>query len=349
MESRSVLRRAMDVVGWIATPLVPSHYVELFDPLRATHVRHARVVAVLRETERARTIVLRPGAGWREHRAGQFVTVSVEVDGRFLTRAYSITSSPDRSDGLFTITVTAMGRVSNALVHRTRPGDYVRIGLPEGEFTLPDDRPARLLFVTGGSGITPVRGMLRTLALRKAMPDVVHLHYARSEADVIFGAELRHLAREQASYRFEPRVANAPVFSRATLDEVAPDFRSRAAFACGPESLLDAVAAVVPDVRVERFRPRFASPAADARGGRVRFARSKRELDAGGATPLLEVAERAGMSPPHGCRIGICHSCDATMRAGAVRDLRTGKILDEPGARFQPCVCAAAGDVEIDL
>jgi len=166
---------------------------------------------------------------------------------------------------------------------------------------------------------------------------------------VIFGAELRHLAREQASYRFEPRVANAPVFSRATLDEVAPDFRSRAAFACGPESLLDAVAAVVPDVRVERFRPRFASPAADARGGRVRFARSKRELDAGGATPLLEVAERAGMSPPHGCRIGICHSCDATMRAGAVRDLRTGKILDEPGARFQPCVCAAAGDVEIDL
>ena len=109
------------------------------------------------------------------------------------------------------------------------------------------------------------------------------------------------------------------------------------------------MSALLPGVRVERFRAKLAPAAPDACGGRVRFGRSQRELDGDGATPLLQLAERAGLNPPHGCRIGICHSCDATMRSGAVRDLRTGRRIDEPGARIQPCVCAAAGDVEIDL
>ena len=327
-----------------ATPLAPSHFVEMLDPLRATHVRRARVEAVLRETERTRTLTLRPGRGWRAHRAGQFVTVGVEVDGRILGRAYSISSSPERRDGLFTITVTTMGRVSNALVHGAKPGDHIRIGLPQGDFTMPEDPPSRVLFVTGGSGVTPVRSMLQTFALRRAMPDVVHLHYARSPDDVIFGAELAQLARDFPSYRFVPRITTAPTLGRAELPR---DFATRAAWACGPESLLDAVAAVVPDVRVERFRPKLVTPT-NASGGRVRFAKSKKELDAPGATPLLRVAEDGGVSVPHGCRIGICHTCDATLLSGCVRDLRTGKRIDEAGARIQPCVCAAAGDAEID-
>ncbi len=276
MEARSIWARALDVAGMVATPLVPSHYVELFDPLRTTHVRHARVVSVLRETERTRTLTLKPGHGWRAHRAGQFVKVSVDVDGRLLGRTYSLSSSPDRDDGLVTITVTAMGRVSNALVHATRPGDYVRIGLPQGDFTLPDEVPARLLFVTGGSGVTPVRSMLRTLALRRAMPDVVHLHYARSEADAIFGAELRQLARDFPSYRFEPRYSTEPVFGAAALAEIAPDFRGRAAWACGPESLLDAVGALLPGAR-RRALPREARA---CRAERLRRPRPLREEQA---------------------------------------------------------------------
>src|SRR5690348_14171491 len=245
-----------------ATPLVPSHFVEMLDPLRATHVRFARIEAVLRETERTRTLTLRPGRGWHAHRAGQFITVGVEVDGRILGRAYSISSSPERRDGLFTITVTAMGRASNALVHGAKPGDHIRIGLPQGEFTMGDITtrgypPSRVLFVTGGSGVTPVRSMLQTFALRRAMPDVVHLHYARSSDDVIFGAELAQLARDFPSYRFVPRITTAPTFGVAELPR---DFAARAAWACGPESLLDAVAATIPDVRVERFRPKLVTP-----------------------------------------------------------------------------------------
>jgi ferredoxin len=80
----------------------------------------------------------------------------------------------------------------------------------------------------------------------------------------------------------------------------------------------------------------------------VRFLASRAEARSDGRTPLLRVAEGAGVNAPHGCRMGICHSCDATLVAGCVRDLRTGDLA-EPGARVQICVCAAAGDVELDL
>ena len=364
--ARAVWARARDVA---------SPWVEHVDPLWTTHVRHARIDSIRTETLTTRTLVLQPGVGWERHVPGQFVEIGVEIDGRILTRTYSITSSPDRgprsvaeraealagvwgrsphreNDKRISITVTAVGRVSRALVYGSRCGDHVRIGSPKGEFTMTDPAPDRVLFVTGGSGITPVMSMLRTFEARRAMPDVVHVHYARTKSDVIFARELALMARACPSYR--PTIVTTHegatdwAFGKRTLETLAPDFAERQAWACGPEPLLDAVTEVLPNVRVERFRPKLLAPP-HASGGRVRFGRSKRELDASGATPLLEIAERAGVNAPHGCRMGICHSCDATMVAGSVRDLRTGKRIDEPGARIQPCVCAAAGDVEIDL
>ena len=343
------------VASLATTPLVPSHYLELIDPLRATHVRRARVEAVHDETPEARTLTLRPGRGWRAHRAGQFVKIGVEVDGRILTRTYSISSPPERADGRITITVKALpnGRASVALARHVRPGDYVSIDLPQGDFTMPDDPPARVLFVTGGSGITPVMSMLRSIAARDVMPDVVHLHYARTTSDVIYARELDRLTAAHRGYRLTvvtTREGGAR-FGRATLEATTPDWPSRETWACGPEPLLEAVAEHVRSglLHLERFRAKLAPVPPDAQGGRIRFGRSKKELDASGSTPLLEAAERAGVHAPHGCRMGICHSCDATLLAGCVRDLRNGRRIDEPGASFQPCVCAAAGDVEIDL
>jgi ferredoxin-NADP reductase len=330
---------------------VASPWVELVDPLWTTHVRHARIDSIRTETLTTRTLVLAPGSGWKRHLPGQFVEIGVEVDGRILGRTYSISSSPDRRDKRISITVTAVGRVSRALVYGSRCGDYVRIGLPKGDFTMPEEAPERVLFVTGGSGITPIMSMLRTFESRRAMPDVVHVHYARTKSDVIFAREIAELARAFPSYR--PTIIRTEegssdwAFGEKTLASLAPDFVTRDAWACGPESLLEAVSTHVPHVRVERFRPKLhASPGAC--GGRIRFSRSKREADAG-AEPILVIAERAGVNAPHGCRMGICHSCDATMLSGSVRDLRTGEIHDEPGTRIQPCVCAAASDVDVDL
>ena len=327
-----------------------SHYVEMIAPLWTTHVRHARVDAVTTETADALTLTLEPGIGWRTHRAGQFVKVGVEVDGRILTRTYSISSAPERGDGRFTITVKAIpnGRVSNAL-HRMKRGAYVTIGLPQGEFVMNGE--TRALFVTGGSGVTPVMSMLRSLEARGADADVVHLHYARTSADAIFGGELARMATRLSGYRhvLVETDRGGRLFDRETLAAHVPDVATRSTWACGPEPLLDAVQSLVKhDVHVERFRANLRAPNGTT-GGRVRFGRSKREVDALPGAPLLDVAQRANVDAPHGCRIGICHSCDATLVSGAVCDLRSGARIDEPGARFQPCVCAASGDVEIDL
>jgi ferredoxin-NADP reductase len=362
---RSIWSRVADVVGLVATPLAPSHYLKLVDPLRATHVRSARVESVWDETEDARTLTLRPGAGWRRHRAGQYVRIAVDVDGRQVTRTYSISSSPDRADGLVTITVKIVpgGRASRTLARIVRPGDYLTIGLPQGDFVLPEGPPVRSLFITGGSGITPVMSMLRTFAARDAMPDVAHVHYAPRMGDVIFARELAELAAAFPSYRLailptrEPGLSGVPAerFAPASLDACVPDWREREAWACGPEGLLDAVESAFATLagprrlHVERFRAKLAALPEGAGGGRVRFGLSRRDVESDGRTSLLAAAERAGVSAPHGCRMGICHSCDATMISGCVRDLRTGKTITEPGARVQVCVCAAAGDVEIAL
>jgi ferredoxin-NADP reductase len=343
----SLWSRLGDVASLVATPLLPSHYISLVRPLAATHTRRARVEAVHDEAPGVRTLTLRPGRGWRRHRPGQHVSIGLAIDGRIATRTYSISSSPDRGDGCIAITVKAHpdGRVSRAIVHDALVGTFVTIGVPQGDFVI-DDAQLPSLFVTAGSGITPIASMVRTFAFR----DAVHIHYARRE--MIFGDELRALANP--GYRLVV-ITPSQRFTTEQLDGVVPDWRSRETWACGPQPLLDAIAASFAEanrshaLHVERFRAALAPAPASATGGRVRFAASGVDTAADGRTPLLRIAEDAGLVPAHGCRMGICHTCDTTMTSGCVRDLRTGTTIDEPGARIQICVCAAAGDVELTL
>src|ERR1051325_3928848 len=138
-------QRLAAVTDLFASPLRASHYLELVNPLWTTHKLQARVVGVWDETANARTLVLRPGRGWRRHRAGQHVRVGVAIRGMHHTRTYSISSAPERSDGCITITVKAApgGRVAQQLVRRVSPGDHLPIGLPQGDFTLPEAVPTR--------------------------------------------------------------------------------------------------------------------------------------------------------------------------------------------------------------
>ena len=349
----SLWSRLADVAGLVATPLAPSHYLALVSPLSATHTRQARVESVHAETADARTLTLRTGRGWVPHRAGQHVRVQVAVDGRLTTRMYSI-SSAETGEGRITITVKAQGRVSRAL-HEVAPGAYLTVGLPEGDFVLPDG-PTPMLFVTGGVGITPIASMVRTLAARGTLRDVVHVHYARTPADEIFGRELRTLAAAHPGYQLTiiHTDADPRLLSTERLDELVPDWRSRQTWACGPASMLSTLttsfdgAGCTGALHIERFAAVLAPMPANDSGGRVRFLSSRTEACSDGRTPLLRVAEESGVNAPHGCRMGICHSCDATLVAGCVRDLRTGDLA-QPGARVQICVCAAAGDVELDL
>ena len=197
------VRRAVDT---LTTPLLPDDYLNLVNPRWTTRELRGRVEDVIPETEDAATLLIRPGWGWRfDHHPGQYVGIGVQVDGRWQWRSYSVSSAPPTKfrwsrGGTIAITVRAMpeGFVSSHLVGGLAPGTIVRLALPDGDFVLPDSPPERLLFLVGGSGVTPVMAMLRTLDRRseengRAMPDVV-LHYSSpTEERMIFRQEIERL------------------------------------------------------------------------------------------------------------------------------------------------------------
>ncbi|MES2297964.1 MAG: ferredoxin reductase [Pseudomonadota bacterium] len=356
----SFLTRLADMFAY---PLRHSHYLELVNPLWTRHELMARVESVWDDTMDTRTLTLRPGRGWRSHRAGQFVRLGVAIEGKRHTRTYSISSAPGRSDGCITVTVKANagGYVSQHLVRKVKPGAYLPLGEPQGQFVLPDAMPVHPLFITAGSGITPVMSILRAYAMEyEVMPDIAHMHYAPHGYDVIFGRELEALQAAQAHYhlqRFYTREEGLGAkrhFCAEQLEQACPDWREREVWACGPEALLDAVeahwqeAGLARQLHVERFHAKLmAAPAAG--GGTVRFSSSALEAGSDGNTSLLQTAEQAGLNPPHGCRMGICHGCDTTLLRGCVRDLRNGNLIVDAGDKVQVCVCAPVGDVELAL
>ena len=356
---RSTLRdRVVRLAELATTPLLPADYLDLIDPLRSGAALRGRVVQVLPETRDAVTLVIRPGRDWNAHVPGQYIRMGVDVDGIRYWRAYSLTSPLDRPDGCISVTVKAIpgGVVSSYLVRRAHPGMLVHLDQAAGDFTMPTgaDAPAKVLFLTAGSGITPVMGMLRN-HLETHVDDVVVVHSAPSRDDVIFGGELRKWHAEGRIRLVEVHTDIQGMLDTADLAQLVPDLAERETWACGPTGLLDALeehfqgAGLADRLHTERFRP---TVIVTGDGGTVSFSRTGTEVEADGATPLLDAGEAAGVLMPSGCRMGICFGCVVPLREGAVRDLRNGDVTtatEGDGVLIQTCISAAAGSCDIDL
>ena len=334
--------RLTRVAELVATPLMPADFVDLLDPLRNGTELRARIVAISPETADAATLTLKPGKGWRGHTPGQYVRIGVDIDGVRQWRAYSITSASEKT---FTITVKAMGLVSDFLVRRATPGLVVQLDQAAGDFVLGDHR-GKALFITAGSGITPVMGMLRSASLE----DAVLVHSAPTRDDVIFAAELRALAADGRIQLIELHTDAVGMLTIDQLAELVPDLHERQAWACGPTGMLDMLEELFGDtLRTERFRP---SILVTGEGGTVSYSRTGITVEADGSTPLLTAGENAGVLMPSGCRMGICFGCVLPLREGAVRDLRTGDITTAAvgdGVLIQTCISAAAGSCDLDV
>jgi len=336
------------------TPLVPGDYLDLFAPLRSGAPLRGKVVGLEAETADATTVLIRPGRDWLGHVPGQYVRIGVDVDGVRRWRAYSLTGETQRADGLIAVTVKAIpdGLVSGFVARRLRTGTLLHLDQATGDFTLGDHR-GPTLFLTAGSGITPVMGMLRNHL--DELPDVVVVHSAPREQDVVFGAELRAWADQGRLRLLERHTAVAGLLAVEDVERLVPDWRARQTWACGPTAMLDdveahwAAAGVAERMHTERFR---AAVSAAGEGGTVTFSRSGTVVAADGATTLLDVGEEAGVLMPSGCRMGICFGCVVGLREGTVRDLRSGEettAVPEDSIRIQTCVSAAAGACDIEL
>jgi len=343
------------LAGSLTTPLLPVDYLDLVAPLRSAADLRGRVVSVTPETPHASTVVIRPGRSWKGHRPGQYIRIGIDVDGVRHWRAYSLTSDKAAPGGLLSITVKAIpeGKVSNHIVGLLEPGTLLHLDQASGDFTLPPVPPARMLFITAGSGVTPVIGMLRNHL--DDLNDVVVVHSAPTRPEVIFGEQLRDWARTGRLRLVERHTEIEGILVPTDLDELVPDWREREAWVCGPTGMLDSMerhwteAGLAGRIHTERFRTALLD---GGEGGTVTFARQGTVVEADGATPILDAGEAAGVLMPSGCRMGICFGCLVPLREGVVRDLRDGQLTVAAAGdsiRIQTCVSAATGRCEIDL
>ncbi|UDY23253.1 ferredoxin reductase [Nocardioides sp. Kera G14] len=362
-----ISERAGQVAALLATPLVPDDYLDLFHPLRKGAALRARVVEVHPETADAATLLLKPGRDWVGHIPGQYLRIGVDVDGVRHWRAYSLTHGP-RRDGLISITVKAVadGKVSPYLVHGTKPGTLVHIEQAQGDFVLPAAlTDQKFLFVTAGSGITPVIGMLRNLfpatdagvVNHHDQLDITLVHLAPSHPDTIFVKNLEALAESGAIRLISWYDDERGTFDIEKLDELVLDLHDRETFACGPTGLLDALslhhAERGKELHTEQFRT---STVVIGDGGTVTFdgvANAGTAVDVDASTSILDAAEAAGVLMPSGCRMGICFGCVLPLKEGAVRDLRNGDLIvavpgETDGLNVQTCISAPAGACVID-
>jgi ferredoxin-NADP reductase len=343
-----------DLVDLLTGPHGVDRYTELVDPTWTQGEARAKVVDVRRTTPRSVTVTLAPNESFTSThavKAGQYVNVSLDIDGRRHTRCYS----PANAEGGSTLELTVGrhegGLVSNYLYEQARLGMVVGLTSVGGDFVLPASRPRRILFVSGGSGITPVMAMLRTLVAEGHDGELAFVHYARTPAEACYRDELSAMPGVRVLRGFTRSGSGdlvgsfgAEHLNAAMPGEAGPD----AVFVCGPTALVEAVREHCENVYTESFVPPVITAPANPSGGRITFADSGVGVIDDGRS-LLEQAESAGLTPESGCRMGICHTCTRRKVSGTVRSLTTGAVSTAPDEDIQICVSVPVGDIDLSL
>jgi ferredoxin-NADP reductase len=311
--------------------------------------------AVRDETHDVRTFLFTPRVPVLfRYIPGQFITLDLEIEGTRINRCYTLASTPTRPHAVSITVKRHPGGVVSPWLHATlRPGTAIRTLGPQGDFSCALHPSAKYLFLSGGSGITPLMSMARALDDTLSEQDVVFVHNARTSADIIFRTELELMARHRPSFRFvaicERDSAADPwsgYLGRLTLPMlrlIAADLAEREIFCCGPAPYMAAVRAMLAEAgfpiaryHEESFdfatlgaaRP-IAAPADAALpsdGFRVEFTQSGQTVLCGPETFILDAAFDAGLRLPSSCTQGMCGTCKSKLLSGEVDMKHAGGI-----------------------
>ncbi|HTH76204.1 MAG TPA: hybrid-cluster NAD(P)-dependent oxidoreductase [Trinickia sp.] len=293
---------------------------------------------------------------------GQFITLELEIDGETINRCYTISSAPTRPHTI-SITVKRVpgGKVSNWLHDNLRPGDAVRVLGPAGEFTCARHAAGKYLFLSAGSGITPLMSMSRSHHELGEDRDIVFVHSARTPDDIIFARELDLIASNQQRFRTSfvcERLGQRTNWPGVTgfltlplLRLIAPDFMEREIFTCGPAPYMKAVRDLLAEAGFDRAHYHEESfsfdalPAAEQAAATegssvhedgvqaegetrfaVSFAKLRRDIECGANEHVLDAAKRAGVRLPASCTQGMCGTCKVKLVSGQVDMRHNGGI-----------------------
>ena len=355
---------------WLAQSLVNNNeffayfepFIRLAMPAWSTVGVRSRVMKVHSETGDVYSLVIRPGRRWKNFSAGQHVQISAELNGTLYTRTFSISTSPDyfRKTGLIELSIRSKpdGRVTPMLKEHFAKGGVCTLSDAGGDFLLPEGNEP-LLLIAGGSGITPFRSMMNQLSSSNSLRDVHLLFYIRNSSNALFRQELDRIAELHPNLKvtFINTEAEGQVCEEHLL-RYCPDVADRIAMVCGPTPMIQGTRNLLSELGLPADQIRFeyfgAAPIEMEMTGEKSFVRFKTSGIATTTTPdeqmsLLDLAEKQGLTPQHGCRIGVCYQCVCTKESGVVFNTRTGQYSDTGKEDIQLCISVAASDLELNI
>jgi ferredoxin-NADP reductase len=294
---------------------------------------------------------------------GQFLTFTFPLDDARIDRCYTISSPPTRPDRV-SITVKRVpdGRVSNWLHDTLQPGMEVSAQGPFGLFSSFLKPSTRHLFLSGGSGITPLMSMARAYADLGGRGDIMFVHSARSPADIIFGDELKLISRQLAGFRFlpicetdtplEPWTGYRGRLTAAVIQSMVPDLHSWSSYVCGPEPYMQSARDILAGLKfpMDRYHEEsfsFTTPEAIETPSltsdvyRVEFALSRKTVMCGVGQTILEAGRQAGLKLASSCTRGLCGTCKITLTSGKVDMNHAGGIRQREIDRGQILICCS--------
>lgn len=356
--------------------LDPGAVAELVSRLHPDRVP-VTVSQVIEETESTKTLRLVPSAGvLPPFKAGQFMTLFLDVEGVKTARAYSISSPPTRPGHVdFTVREARDGFVSKYLCNDVLPGDEFEVSGPAGNFFYePLTDTDSLVLLAGGSGVTPFMSMIREAADSGSDVDLHLIYGSRVPTDVIFGNELTEIARRVKNFKFDVVMSEPPegyggpcgLLDSTMIRSRIGGIEGKTFFLCGPHAMYGLCTAALEDlgVRPGRIRVELSGPPPDItavegwpsnlKGDEkfeVRIAGTRKKFKVAPAETLMNAMDRNGVVVDCLCRSGACGVCRSKLLEGEVF-MPPGLGVRKADVAFgfiHPCMSYAISDVTLSL
>lgn len=307
--------------------------------------------------------------------AGQYFAFDTSIDGEEETRCYSISSSPLRRNAVsVTVKRVSGGKVSNWLHDNMSAGRTIKAIGPLGQFVRPREPQRKFLFLSGGSGITPVMSMTREMADMCVPVDVVFFHAGRTPLDLVFRSELTNVTSRLKGLRlfFLPEFLSGEAswcgfagrISRELFQLTVPDLAERVVMCCGPAPFMAAARRLVTELGVpesnyieENFdsaviedAPAVLVEEAASQVFKVGFAKQNKSIEVSPEQTVLSIAKKAGVRLPSSCSNGLCGTCKSRLVSGSVDMKHNGGIRQREidAGMFLPCCSKPLSDLVID-
>ncbi|WP_442772283.1 2Fe-2S iron-sulfur cluster-binding protein [Paenirhodobacter enshiensis] len=335
-------------------------------------------VMVVPETADSATFTFRaPSGAWFDYEPGQFVTLDLPVPGGNVQRSYTISSSPSRPLSIsITVKAQAASIGTRWMLDRLKPGMRIKAWGPTGAFTSHRHPAQKYLFISAGSGITPMMSMTTWAWDSGVPPDIVFVHAARTPADIIFRERLELMAARVPGVQLRFTVSRPDAFSawpgymgrlnQIMLGLMAPDYLDREVFCCGPDAFMTSVREMLAALGYDMSRyhqESFGAPVGEesdvpadiapeeGASAEVVFADSGISTPCAETDTILAVAKRSGLNIPSGCTFGLCGTCKIKKVSGEVHMVHNGGISDEDIEEGYILACCSnpLGRVEVEV